>query len=219
MPGMTDPQHFGIIRERVVQELRERGIPTNPDLPRRGPCLMRQPRKVAERIVQLFTLSGIWEDLHPGKLRDWLIKDGLFDSLEEGEHELFEKGLQDQLTEQELIDLSWMGESMFVLAWSGGIVEEMPFPHEVSSRLVVYGKIPPMVPVPDFIESFRLRPTHEILYQADFHYAIHWAIVQGELNNDRSIEEFVERSTVIERRIALEWLVSHDSWYEFCLDM
>ncbi len=206
------------VRIRVLEELQRRGIETNASLPEIEPGELRPPREVASRIIQLYGLIGLsMEEVDQAGVRDWLMEVGVFDSLEDNEKKLFEIS-QEGYSRQQLVDLSWMRESLYALGWSGLLIPDLHFPNTECSLQKLFPKIPPEVSVRRFVRSFRLRDPNEILYEADLHYCLHWALRESDRTGEPRNRYNVILDVVIERRRAFEWLVSTESWGEILLN-
>ncbi len=63
----------------------------------------------------------------------------------------------------------------------------------------------------------RLRSDDQIVSAADLAYCLHWAIRQSELEGKRPPGK-VPPYVVVERRRALEWLLSDEDWDDVPLD-
>jgi hypothetical protein len=69
----------------------------------------------------------------------------------------------------------------------------------------------------DFQSNAKLRPDEEIAAACDLAYCIHWAVRQSHLKGVKMSGK-VQPYVVVERRRALEWLLTDASWEEVALD-
>ena len=100
----------------------------------------------------------------------------------------------------------WRYESLYLLEWALGLVDQLPFPAApVESALVVATLIDMRGP--------RLRPAAEILDALDLHYRLHWHIRQSRLKHGVEAAG-VDADVVMERHRTLNWLVrfQHAGW-------
>jgi Domain of unknown function (DUF4272) len=72
--------------------------------------------------------------------------------------------------------LVWRLESIWVLMWALGYIEELDWPSGMCDVPKLAGLVSPHEDDPGFITSARLRPTSEILDAQDLIMRIHWAI-------------------------------------------
>ncbi len=69
----------------------------------------------------------------------------------------------------------------------------------------------------DFRKKANPRPLEQIVMACDLAYFLHWAIRQAELSGKQppaNLKPYV----IVERRRALEWLLSKEAWDEVPLD-
>jgi hypothetical protein len=69
----------------------------------------------------------------------------------------------------------------------------------------------------DFRKKAHPRPLEQVVAACDLAYYLHWAIRQAELSGKQppgNLKSYV----VVERRRALEWLLSKEDWDEVPLD-
>ena len=69
-----------------------------------------------------------------------------------------------------------------------------------------------------FRDRAELRAESTIIEQCDLAYSIHWAIVDTELKKTQLPAQAVEPYVVIERRRALEWMLTDECWEDISLD-
>jgi hypothetical protein len=120
------------------------------------------------------------------------------------EWELYE---EPQLSEQQRAGLTWRYESLNVLLWALGLVEELIFPnkecdvdHIVSTMIRQTRQ--------ELLSKVRLRDKQEILDQLDIAYRLHWAAVDARLHN-RQLPDDLHPGIIYERHYALNWLTHY----------
>jgi hypothetical protein len=69
----------------------------------------------------------------------------------------------------------------------------------------------------DFRAVAASRSPEDLIAACDLAYCLHWAIVQRSLDGQRAIGK-VPPYVIMERRRALEWILSREHWDEVSLD-
>lgn len=115
---------------------------------------------------------------------------------------------KEQPGKQEYAQYLWRYESLYVLAWALGLVEELPFPDAPCEAAALVAKVIEM-------KSPAMRAAGEILDALDSTYRIHWHVRQQRLKKQGATPG-VDPDVVMERHHALNWLVrfQHAGWDE-----
>ena len=205
------------IREVSRARLAGEGVPTCDALPLFGRAVTpRSSGQVAERVVALYALVGLAHDADPGKLIRWLEGARCDKALTEEERGLFQK---DRVSHDEEKKLSWLQEAIYLLMWAGSRVVELPPAQGECDLDAILPLIPPEVSVADFKRSVVIRPTPELVVEADYLYQLHWAIRHPEVWHGEVEYQKLSRDVVIERRRAIEWILNRRlAWWEISLD-
>jgi hypothetical protein len=118
--------------------------------------------------------------------------------------------------------LVWRLESIWVLMWALGHIEQLDWPSGMCDGPTLAGLVSPHEADSAFINSAVLRPATEILDAQDLMMRIHWAIRDAYLHQDGMIPEDLDWSqdsefapttlsaavgVVEQRHYALNWLV------------
>lgn len=109
---------------------------------------------------------------------------------------------------QDCAQYIWRYESLYLLEWALGLVDELPYPGApVDAASTVATLIEMRGP--------RLRTSAEILDALDLHYRLHWHIRQSRLKKLGEAAG-VDADVVMERHHTLNWLVrfQHAGWDE-----
>ena len=124
----------------------------------------------------------------------------IWSAAEEGEKEFLQAGI-DQITPQQIIDASWLAESICCLLWAVQLVPEIPpYDEEANPDLV---KVLPAKAAKDLIWKVRFRPHEEIKKQRELAELWHWRArtrrLQDEgrltgIDDGMTIEQVIERS-------------------------
>jgi hypothetical protein len=124
----------------------------------------------------------------------------------------------DDRTELETVSAVWRYESLFVLLWALGFEDELDYPSgmcnppEMIKMIIAEGRA-------GIEEKAQLRSKVTLLDQADLAYRLHWACVNAKIKGEPSPAD-LNKSTVWERRYALNWLIAYDDtgWDDVRLD-
>jgi hypothetical protein len=113
------------------------------------------------------------------------------------------------LTDQERGYASWRYESLYVILWALGKMEDLTYPSDICDVKTIVGKIfePSRA---DFEASVKLRSKKEVLNELDRIYRINWACVDARIKN-QEVAGNVNPSVVYERHYALNWLTNHQN--------
>lgn len=202
------------IRVRSEAILKEHKVPLHPNLPILDEISLRSPREVCERIVSLYTLAGLANGAVGELMEEWLIDENALRYLSKGEKEMLKRA---QFSEAELNELSWKQESLYALCWCGRLVYQMTWPTDEADLSNVFYLIPPEKAISEFLASYSLRSSDEVVQELDIYYCLHVALEHPELWRDEQTDLRVE--VVVERRQALEWVCSESiGWDEVPLD-
>lgn len=111
-------------------------------------------------------------------------------------------------SQQDCAQLIWRYESLFLLEWALGLVDELPFPDAPCDSASTAATLISM-------RGPQLRSATEILDALDLHYRLHWHVRQKRLRKQGEAEG-VDADVLMERHRALNWLVrfQHAPWDE-----
>jgi len=204
------------IRERTKDRIGVMGFPMHPNIPLRTECNPRTSIEVGTQLVIQYSLAGLSFGADPIELKNWLKSEGIWEKIEICDRALFERADFDGQIGNEL---SWKGESLFVLAWSCNIVHKISPPTKECSLNSVFPKIPPEKECGKFLEGIRVRPLEDIICELDVYYCIHAAMRHPEIWANPADIKKLNQGVVLERRHALEWLTGGKlSWFDVTLD-
>lgn len=178
---------------------------------------LKSAREVSIRALILYALlCGVIGNYPKKVLLEWIEANELLDKLEPSERKYF-------LSRRALCELSRDQlensiEALNALLWILGKVKRLEFDKYVEDNMA--SKLPDIEkgePANGFLDSVKLRTPNDVLQKCDLAYCIHWALVDCKLKGmDRPGK--VSAYVVLERRRALEWAISPDSWDELELD-
>lgn len=112
----------------------------------------------------------------------------------------------ESINDQQRAIATWRYESLYVLLWVLGKINELKYPSEICDVTAVVSSI--FQPTREEFEStIKLRSTSEILDELDKTYRFHWACVDARIKGE-PVSGNLNPSVVYERHYALNWLTS-----------
>lgn len=199
-PEPFDPE---AIRARSKAEIVRLGGQVNEHLPRLEAMPARSGEAIAGRALVLNALANLAREAPVSAIREWIVANGLTQSLSPFEAGLLKKPTED-LTQQELINASWYDEAIYALLWAGGIVEDLPLDAGYPASMLAH--VPNVAEDEsgrELLRRVRPRSEAELVATLDLYYCAHWFARDGGLNGyDVGVFEI---SRIMERRKALEW--------------
>jgi Domain of unknown function (DUF4272) len=111
-----------------------------------------------------------------------------------------------QATEQQKTDANWRYESLHVLLWALGYIDNLTYPEEMCNVAddvkIIYD-----LKEQKFRQNAKLRTKKEILDQADLILRLNWACVNARIKNEQA-PSGLNSSVVYERHYSLNWLIN-----------
>ena len=195
-------------RARSIAIIETEEVPIWDDLPMIVPESHAKPhkhKKIAGRAVALFLLvsrAAKESEYASEKMVEYADDKDLFSY---NEAELME---DDVMSDDDAFQNIWRMEALYVVLWALNLVEALPRPDAQRSfdeiAALMKGK-----KVKALVEETSLRAQSEVLDAADLIYRYHWAI-RNEAAHGREAPDGLERSVVMERHHALNWLIKFD---------
>ena len=177
---------------------------------------------ICRRALAMFPVIQIACDIAKGNYKEGvefflpiLEKFGVMDALNPKERRIID-GTYEM---QDAIDMDWAYESFWALCWCLGLIgdREMIDGSEVCNCDKCISFVMKCDTIKDFMKKCKLRSKEEILDMLDLYYRCNWAIYEDRANSN-GVSGNLNPSIVIERRRALEWVVTGgDDWYELSL--
>ena len=205
--------HLKLIRAETIEAAKRLGVDVLATLPLLDAGLeMRSANETISRILAMNAVAATAHGFDKTKAVAWLNQEALTDSLSEQEKRFIFDGAgnPDRFKVQV--------EGMWALAWAIGIANELNFAKDCDNRFVMM--LPSLKQSQSsavFREKANLRSLEQIVAACDLAYCLHWAVRQSELSSKR-LPGNLKPYVVIERRHALEWLLSKEAWDEVSLD-
>jgi hypothetical protein len=204
---------LALMRAESIRWITSHGFPVNPNLPwLDAPGVVKGRDEVVDRLFALFCIVGCRYGFKKDRAMAWLRQETKTLILTQEEMAFFES---DVSTEFE-VDVDGQTESMWALAWAVGAVPKFSFLDPCDDGFVsILPDIKRGASGAPFRRKAQLRPENEIVANCDLGYCLHWALVNASLSGG-SLK--MDRHNVVERRRALEWILSSESWEEISLD-
>lgn len=207
-------------KKQTEKQLKSMGIPFIDHLPvvdEESEVRVRTSREIAERILILVYLAYTSEvPDEREKVIEFLKTNLLWDKVSPAEKELFQK---DELTEQEVVNISWRSEAVWLLLWTINKFDNIELPTKQIEIGEIVSRLPKFLTDPrEFIETSTVRPTTEILDALDLTYRLHWATRNADLIK-QPMPANLSLSIVMERHYAINWVTYYaDEWDEVTTD-
>lgn len=211
---------------RSFAQLRRRSVPVYG-----GPLLvdddenahLREAANVAQRAMVLWTVTLHADNIAQREVFEILEKNSLWGEVSPTE-EIFLKTSNPPPEERRRF--TWRLESIWVLLWSLGYIQELSWPSEMCSVPKVAAIMESQEGNRGFVERARLRPLSDLLDAQDLVMRIHWAIrnsagsipdtLDWSCNGEHTaLQDCAAVAVVEERHHALNWLVGFprpNSW-------
>lgn len=110
-------------------------------------------------------------------------------------------------SEQTRVQFTWRYESLGVMLWALGFIEDLGRPDSIVDVPLAVGILRDLGR-DGFVSKAKLRPLEDILDQADLIYRYHWAVTDARISGRESPAE-LDRTIVYERHYALNWLIRY----------
>jgi hypothetical protein len=200
-------------RELSRRACRACGLPDPAHLPLLdGGLRSRSVPEIEDRCLVLTALVAVSFGLDRTAATRWLASENL-----EAQLSLCEKRFLADLTDQ-VAAIQDQVECIWALSWCLGLVDEM------DPRIACEDELVTMLPDLNcnedsarFRQAVNSRALAEIIPALDLYYCIHWG-VRETLLRKRRLPAAIVPQVVVERRRALEWVLSDEGWAELTLD-
>ncbi|HVM53264.1 MAG TPA: DUF4272 domain-containing protein [Acidimicrobiales bacterium] len=202
------------IRKRSLKEAARLGYEVSAELPLSDfDVKARDGDELVDRCLVLHALIAVSYGFPRDTAKAWLTQEELTSALSPSERRYLDAG--DAAADEFFHGLS---ESVWALMWSLGLASKLDFAKTCPNDLV---RTLPNLKTTESAAAFRARAqrrsTEELLESADLAYCLNWAITDAALRG-ASEPGRVPGWVVIERRRALEWVLSDEDWDEVPLD-
>jgi len=201
------------VREKSLSTTAKAGIFIPASLPILDTGLrLRNQKDALNCLLRLTAVAAASYGFDKAKSLAWLRQENLGALLTEGERRFLE------LDEGRLELFQVQIEGMWALAWALSLVPQLDFWKDCDSQFV--SQLPNLKVGKSSAElrrKARLRPVDDVVAACDLVYCLHWAIRQAEIEG-KEPPDGLKSYVIVERRRALEWLLSNESWDSISLD-
>ncbi len=187
------------------------GFPKNDALPLLDNLkISRSKDEVVNRIFGMLCVAASAYGFDRKKAFEWLEREGGIEALTQAEREFLNGAQMNAAPFMEQI------EGMWALCWCLRIVPELDFSKPCSGDFV---KLLPDLKKDETGAAFKgkasLRDFQEVVTKCDLAYCLHWGVVHVETGK---LKKAIKTYVIMERRRALEWMLSDELWDEVPLD-
>lgn len=202
------------IRQRSLKEAARLGYPVSAELPLSDfDVKARDVNELVDRCLVLHALIAVSYGFPRDAVRAWLGQEDLIGALSASERRYLDAG---DASDDEFY--RGVSESVWALIWALGLAPKLDFAKPCPDDLV---RMLPNLKTAESSSTFRSRAeqrsTDELVAAADLAYCLHWAVTDASLRGDASPGR-VPVWVVVERRRALEWVLSDEDWDDVPLD-
>ncbi len=176
-----------------------------PCLPAVSETSLRSTSAIVDRAYALLIIAVKGEGIEQEHLVR-TVADKQITSFSPKESQIYEAATLD---DQDRAYAVWRYESLYVLLWALGMMEDLKYPNDICDVKAVVGKIfqPSRA---DFEAAVQLRGTAEILAELDKTYRMNWACVDARIKQQEASGN-LNSSVVYERHYALNWLTQYQN--------
>lgn len=189
------------------------GLPVTPGLPilfDEKDVVVRTAEEVATRASVLFAVSYVGLGGDRMEARQFLETKSLLEHLTPDEKALF---VEEEPSEQALIQAGWRVEALWVLLWALRKHDKLDLPTTKCDSENIGDYMPRKSD-----GAPTLRPTIDLLHELDRIYNIHW-IVRNAGIKEKAIPGNLDADVIEERHYALNWLaLDGDDWDDVTTD-
>lgn len=204
--------NFFKLKEQSEEKIKKYGAKINPNLPIIDYQGVRNSDEIIKRVTIMAGMVYIAHQAPPSIIKGWIEEQDLFNYVTEFEKGILEKS-EIEVTPTEIMSLKWYVESLWALVWVLGINNNFRINEPVGDNLIQM--VPDVRNKQDFstLEAQTLmRNEKEIYEQVDLYYRLHWYLVDARLNGKKHNK--LDEGTIMERRKALEWVVTPGEEWE-----
>ncbi|GAA4428288.1 DUF4272 domain-containing protein [Bremerella cremea] len=205
------------IRQKSLSKAKRLGYPVNSHLPLLGDIkIERSLEEFVDRMLCLYTCVACSYGLPKKMGWAWLAQEGLLEKVTTGES-LYLREKDPDAGEKYKTHV----ETIWAMTWIAGLQDELEFDKTCTNEMVsMFPNLKASASSEAFRSKCQLRDLEEVVPKIDLAYCLHWAVGYESLNKaeipkkPKRIRPYI----IVNRRLALEWLVCDDPWDEVHLD-
>jgi Domain of unknown function (DUF4272) len=202
-----------MIRDNSILVTDSLGVPINSFLPLLDtPVQSRSKDEIFKRLMCLHVVAACAYGLNRAKAKEWVVQEGIAKDLTASEALYLNDGIGDSEQFKARI------EGMWALCWALGFISHFDFSKVCDSQFVSLLPNLKILQAASTLKSRVIcRQFSEIVQASDIAYCLHWGIRDAELTGKVLPSNIVDY-VIIERRRALDWLISNYEWDDISLD-
>ena len=192
-------------KKRSIKILMNEGVPYIDHLPKiqdDTSLKMRDKQEVCYRALALGLVAALGEGLEDEVFWNKVEEFNVSESLTPEEIEFANLEQRDM---KQRAKFTWRYESLWVLLWSLGFIEDLGRPDHICDVQKAVGILVEQ-PYNEFIEKARIRDINEVLDKTDLMFRYHWATTEARLKGEDRVAGLMN-GVVYEWYYALNWLV------------
>jgi hypothetical protein len=175
---------------------------------------VRDKSEIGRRLLALYAAVASSYGFPKADAIRWLRQGNLEGSLTNIERHF----LCNESAEAESNSMQWKVESLWTLAWAAGLHSTLDFEESCDDDFVhLLPDLNKEGSSHNFINDLKSRGVEEFIKKCDLAYCLHWGAREATLTG-KTILGAVPANVILERRRALEWLISDQAWDEVSLD-
>lgn len=164
---------------------------------------IRHPYEVAQRVLAILAILDRTYTIEASPALEWVYAYGVHRHFSEAEKEFY---FTKEVSKQERETFSWLTESLAVLMWSMGYLEDLPPLHQRFDLATMPYLDHITSSTAQFLADACLRHADALMIAEEQHYHAHWQIMNAESSMDL-ITNKISPEIIYERRYAFSWLV------------
>jgi hypothetical protein len=200
------------IRDISIETASQLGYPTNVSLPLLGPVEQIRPlNDVVARLLAMHCAAAAAYGFGGPRALAWYRRESPRNLLTRSETSFLSTGTGDR--RQFMLQV----EGMWALAWCLRLIETLCFSEACSTTFVTVLPDLKRDEASDELRSrVELRPLEDVVQALDLAYCLHWGATDAALRGHAM--GAIESHVIVDRRRALEWVVTDEDWESIQLD-
>ena len=200
------------VRAKSLAQAKKLGYSTSDHLPLIDEhSEVRSAEELANRMLCMNVVLAVASGYSRDEAVRWLSEENLVSALAKSEKTFLQGNCSDT-------EIQLRAEALWALAWCAGLVRTLDFAKPCNDTLVTFF---PNLKTSDrstvFRTSLTLRDREALVAQCDLAYCLHWSVRDALMNGKRPPGK-LHPIYIVERRHALEWVLSKHDWDEVPLD-
>jgi hypothetical protein len=167
---------------------------------------IRHPYEVAQRVLAILAVLDRLYTLEAAPAVDWVYAYGIDQHFTAAEKEFY---FADHVSDQDRETFSWLTESLAVLLWAMGYLDNLPALHQRFELATMPYLDNITSSTAQFLIDACLRHTDALMIAEEQHYQAHWQVMNAE-SSTLAIFDKINPDIIYERRYAFSWLVGMD---------